>query len=144
MEIVKLAGKTIPVLTRFPDARLGFRMMSQIREVASEARLLRLRSSEGQEVIVGASHVFLGPGGEEIRADSLREGTLLDSGWSYPAGYAIPDADEYATGARGKPWQPSVVIARVEDAGYGSVFGASVSGTKTYFLTFGARSRAQR
>jgi hypothetical protein len=36
-----------------------------------------------------------------------------------------------------------VVVLTREDAGSGPVYGASVSGTKSFFLTFGARCRAQ-
>ena len=144
VEIVKLAGKSIPVLTRFADGRLGFRMMSQVREIASETPLLRLVSSDRQEVLVGASHVFLAPGGKEVAAGDLSEGALLEGSWTYPEGYEIPDAEEYSAEVKGRPWQPAIRLARIEPAGAGPSFGASVRETRTYFLTFGAHCRAQR
>lgn len=144
VEIVKLAGKSTPVLTRLCDGRLGFRMMSQVREIASETPLLRLFNADRQEVVVGASHVFLAPGGKEVAARDLSEGALLESSWTYPAGYEIPDAEEYSLEVRGRPWQPALRVIRIEPVGAGPAFGASVSDTKTYFLTFGAHCRAQR
>jgi hypothetical protein len=143
MEIAKLVGKTIPVLTRMPAGNLGFRMMTQIREIEADAALLALRNADGQMVLVGTEHVFVSADGDEVRASELISGTRLESGWTYPPGYEIPDAEEYAAEIRAKPWETPVVIRSCEPAGRGPVFGGSVSGTKTYFLTFGARCRAQ-
>ena len=143
MEIAKLVGKTIPVLTRMPAGNLGFRMMTQIREIEAETPLLALRNADGQMVLVGTDHVFVAADGGEVRASELTSGARLESGWTYPPGYEIPDAEEYAAEIRAKPWETPVVIRSCEPAGRGPVFGGSVSGTKTYFLTFGARCRAQ-
>ena len=143
MEIAKLVGKTIPVLTRMPAGNLGFRMMTQIREIEADAALHALRNADGQMVLVGTEHVFVSADGDEVRASELISGTRLESGWTYPVGYEIPDAEEYAAEIRAKPWETPVVIRSCEPAGRGPVFGGSVSGTKTYFLTFGARCRAQ-
>lgn len=143
VEIVKLAGKVMPVLTRFPGGELGFRMMTQIRELAAEAELIRLVNADGQSVRVGGDHVFVLADGTEVPAGRLRPGDRLESGWSYPPGYVLPDAGEYAAEVRGKPWQSPVEIRAVEPAGAGPLYGASVRETKSYFLTFGARCRAQ-
>jgi hypothetical protein len=143
MEIVKLIGKTIPVLTRFSGGELGFRMMTQVREIAPEAPLIRLRNGDGQVVVVGTDHVFLDAAGRAVRAADLPAGACLDSSWTYPEGYSIPDAEEYASAVRGRSWSTPVVVLTREDVGSGPVYGASVSGTKSFFLTFGARCRAQ-
>ena len=143
MEIAKLVGKIIPVLTRMPAGNLGFRMMTQIREIEPEAPLLALQNVDGQTVVVGADHVFVTADGAEVRASELSSGARLESGWTYPPGYPIPDAEEYAPEIRSRPWETPVVIRSSDPAGRGPVFGGSVSGTKTYFLTFGARCRAQ-
>lgn len=143
VEIAKLVGKTIPVLTRMPEGSLGFRMMTQIREIEPDARLLALCNGDGQVVVVGADHVFVAAGGAEVRAADLAAGDRLESGWSYPPGYQIPDAEEYAPEIRARSWETPIVVRSCEPAGRGPVFGGSVSGTKTYFLTFGARCRAQ-
>jgi hypothetical protein len=93
--------------------------------------------------VVGTDHVFVTEGGAEVRAGDLPRGARLESGWSYPAGYQVPDAEEYSGDVRGRAWETPVVVQSSEAAGRGPVFGASVSGTKSYFLTFGARCRAQ-
>lgn len=143
VEIVKLVGKVMPVLTRFQDGQLGFRMMTQIRELEPEADLLRLTNTDGQVLRVGTDHVFVRANGEEARASELAEGDELDSGWSYPPGYELPDAEEYAPDVRGKAWNNPVVIRKIESGERGPIYGASVKETKSYFLTFGAKARAQ-
>lgn len=143
VEIVKLVGKVMPVLTRFGDGQLGFRMMTQIRELESEAEILRLTNSDGQVLRVGRDHVFVRPTGEEVRAHELAPGDELDSGWSYPAGYELPDAEEYAADDRGKAWKTPVVVRQIEAGEKGPLYGATVKETKSYYLTFGACSRAQ-
>jgi hypothetical protein len=143
VEIVKLVGKVMPVLTRFPDGRLGFRMMTQIRELDAEAELLRLVNADGQVVRVGAGHIFVRADGSEVPAADLRVGDSLEAGWSYLPGYVVPAADEYAAEIRGKAWESPVRIRGIEPGGSGPLYGASVRETKSYFLTFGARSRAQ-
>ncbi len=143
VEIVKLVGKVMPVLTRFSDGKFGFRMMTQIRELEPEADLLRLTNADGQVLRVGADHVFIRAGGQEARAGELAEGDELDCGWSYPPGYELPNAEEYAEGARGKAWNSPVVAAKIDSGDRGPLYGATVKETKAYYLTFGAQSRAQ-
>ena len=143
MEIVKLVGKSIPVLTRLTDGSLGFRMMNQVREVGADLPLLQLRNGDGQVVVVGRDHVFVDSRGREVRAGDLAVGAGLDAGWTYPEGYEIPDAEEYASDVRGRSWATPIIVRHVEDAGVGPAYGASVAGTKSFFLTFGARCRAQ-
>ena len=143
VEIIRLAGKSAPVLTRLPGGRLGFRLMSQVREVDPDAALMQLTNSDGQRVEVGEDHVFLRPDGSQVRAKELKPGARLDVSWTYPPGYELPEAPEYAAAARGAAWGGGVLIQIVERSGRGPVYGASVNQTKTYFLTFGAHCRAQ-
>lgn len=143
VEIVKLVGKVMPVLTRFAGGQLGFRMMTQIRELEPDADLLRLTNADGQTLRVGKDHVFVRAGGDEVRASELSEGDELDSGWSYPPGYELPDADEYAADVRGKEWNNPVVVRKIESGERGPLYGATVKETKSYYLTFGAKARAQ-
>jgi hypothetical protein len=143
VEIVKLVGKVMPVLTRFRDGTLGFRMMREIREIAPDAELLELVGSDGQRVRVGADHVLVREDGSEVRAGEVRPGERLDPGWTYPSGYPVPDAPEYAPDMRGRSFERSVLVRAVAPAGRGAVFGFTVNETKRYFLTFGALSRAQ-
>jgi hypothetical protein len=142
VEVVKLVGKAAPVLTRFHGGALGFRMMREVREVGHGA-LVAIVNADGQRVCVGLEHVFVRADGREVRAGDLVPGDRLDAGWTYPAGYELPDAPEYASGQRGRPWDAAVVVAAVDPAGEGPLFGGSVNETKSYYLTFGARCRAQ-
>ena len=93
VEIIRLAGKSAPVLTRLSDGKLGFRMMTQIRELDPDAPLLQLTNGDGQRVEVGEDHVFVRADGREVRAAELHPGDRLEVGWTYPRGYEVPDAD---------------------------------------------------
>ena len=143
MEIIKLVGKVMPVTTRLSDGKLGFRMMINIREIEADAPLVRLENQDGQSLVVGAEHVLVTADGREVRAGDLEVGAELEPSWSYPAGYAVPDAPEYADHIRGQEFSSAVRVTAVEEAGRGAVYGATVKQTAAYFLTFGAKSRAQ-
>ena len=143
VEIIRLVGKSIPVLTRLPNGALGFRMMREVREVESAGPLLEVTNDDGQTVRVGRDHVFVRRDGTDVKAANLVVGDRLDVGWSYPEGYAPPDTPEYSPVARGLPWQRSVCISRVEEVDPAPLFGCTVNETRSFFLTFGARSRAQ-
>jgi hypothetical protein len=143
VEVDKLAGKAMPVLTRFPDGSLGFRMMREIRLVEPNGAMVELENGDGQTVRVGVAHVFVRSDGREVPAGDLAPGDRLEAGWSYPPGYELPDEQEYAAGVRGHPWKAAVMIVSVRPAGAGPLYGGSVNQTKGFFLTFGARCRAQ-
>ena len=143
VEILTLVGKVMPVTTRLADGTIGFRMMINIRELAAEAPLVQFRNEEGQTLRVGHDHLFVAADGSPIAAESVEEGTELASGWSYPEGYIVPDAPEYAEHLRGKAFRNTIRIAGREDVGTGPVYGATVKQTASYFLTFGACSLAQ-
>lgn len=142
VEIVKLVGKVMPVLTRFRDGALGFRMMREIRQL-EDGDLIELVNGDEQRVRLGAEHVLVREDGTEVPVRDLRPGDRLHPGWTYVAGYTPPDATEYAPDVRGRPWQQAVVVTDVQPVGRGAQYGFSVNETKRYFLTFGAMSRAQ-
>lgn len=143
VEIGTLIGKFTPVLTRMANGTLGFRMMREIREVDASAPRLEIENGDGQVVRVGLDHVFVREDGREIRAEQLAVGDRLEASWSYPAGYVPPDAGEYAAAARGVPWVPAVTIASIRQVDVGPLIAVSVNETRAYYLTFGARCRAQ-
>jgi len=144
VEVVKLIGKATPVLTRFRTGALGFRMMREVREIEAAATLIELTNGDGQAVRVGLGHVFIRPDGREVRAGHLLPGDRLEPGWTYPSGYVPPDASEYDPSIRGRPWEPAVVIVAVRRLpGEKPLIGATVNETRNFFLTFGARCRAQ-
>jgi hypothetical protein len=142
VEIVKLVGKVMPVLTRFQDGALGFRMMREIRQL-DDGDLIELVNSDQQRVRLGVEHVLIRADGSEVRAGDVQPGEHLAPSWTYKAGYVPPDAAEYAADARGKPWPQAIFVSSAAPAGRGNLFGFSVNETKRYFLTFGALSRAQ-
>ncbi len=144
LEIGGMVGKFLPVLTRVGDGSLGFRMMREVRQVEPAGRILRIVNAEGQSVRVGVGHVFVRADGKDVRAGDLVAGDRLEAGWTYPPGYVLPEADEYAAPARGRSWEPVIVVAAIESSGEEPLFGFTVNETRNYFLTFGARSRAQR
>jgi hypothetical protein len=142
VEIVKLVGKVMPVLTRFRDGALGFRMMTAIRQL-DEGDLFELVNADEQRVRLGGDHVLVREDGSEVHVRDLKPGDRLHPGWTYVAGYTPPDAPEYAPGVRGQAWDRAVVVTGIQSVGRGPLFGFSVNETKRYFLTFGAMSRAQ-
>lgn len=142
VEIVKLVGKVMPVLTRFRDGALGFRMMTAIRQL-EDGELFELQNEDEQRVCLGGDHVLVRADGSEVRVRDIKPGDCLEPGWTYVAGYTPPDAAEYAPSVRGRPWDRAVVVTSVQPIGRGPQFGFSVNETKRYFLTFGAMSRAQ-
>lgn len=142
VEIVKLVGKTMPVLTRFHDGSLGFRMMREIRQL-EDGPLFELVNGDQQRVRLGAEHVLVREDGSEVPVRDVRPGDRLAPSWTYKAGYVPPDAPEYSPEARGKPWPEAVIVRSIVPVGKGTLFGFSVNDTKQYFLTFGALSRAQ-
>lgn len=142
-EIIKLVGKVMPVTTRLDDGSMAFRMMIHIREIEADAELVRLTNAEGQSLTVGVDHIFVAADGSEVRGGDLKPGSELEPSWSYPAGYEVPDAPEYADRIRGKAFANPVQITGCHAAGRNPVYGATVKQTAAYFLTFGAKSRAQ-
>jgi hypothetical protein len=143
VEIVKLVGKVMPVLTRFRDGALGFRMMREIRRL-EDGDVYELVNSDEQRVRLGGEHVVIADDGAEVQVRGLKAGARLEPSWTYVAGYAPPNAPEYSPAARGRPWPRAVLVESVAPVGRGALFGFSVNETKRYFLTFGALSRAQQ
>jgi hypothetical protein len=143
VEIVKLVGKVMPVLTRFRDGALGFRMMREVRQ-AEDGEIYELVTEDGQRVRLGAEHVVVREGGVEAQVRDLESGARLEPSWTYVEGYTPPDAPEYTTTTRGKPWSRAVLVTAIASVGRGAQYGFSVNETRRYFLTFGALSRAQK
>ena len=142
VEIVKLVGKVMPVLTRFQDGGLGFRMMREIRQL-DDGDVIELVNGDQQRVRLGAEHVLIREDGSDVLVRDVVPGERLHPSWTYQAGYTPPDAPEYAPDSRNKPWQHAVIVSSVTPVGRAGLFGFSVNDTKRYFLTFGALSRAQ-
>lgn len=130
--IGSLVGKSVPVLTRLPDGRIGFRLMTKIASRAPGVPVLRVRFDNGQWIVVDRGHVVYGRGMVERTAEQLVPGELLETSFHFPPGYVLRRADgstEVSAGA--------VRVAAIEDAGTADVFGGLVNETRCYFTTAG-------
>lgn len=132
-----LVGKSITVMTRLPNGRVGFRLFSKIAVTAAAVPVLRVVFDNGQSVVVDEGHVFYAAGLIERPVRMLAPGELLDSSAHYPAGYVYRRLDgstEVSAGA--------VAVASVEPAGTADVFGGIVNETGRYFVTAGVLCKA--
>lgn len=132
-----LVGKSITVMTRLPNGRLGFRLFQKIAVAATAVPVLRVTFDNGQSVGVDHGHVFYGRDGGERPVSSLGPGDLLDSSAYYPEGYVFRRKDGTTQVSAG-----AVAVAAVEPAGVADVFGGIVNETGSYFLTAGVRCKA--
>lgn len=132
-----LAGKSVTVMTRLPDGRIGFRLFSKIAVAASAVPILRVTFDNGLSVTVDHGHVFYGRDGAERPVTSLAPGDLLDSFAYYPEGYVFRRKDGAMQTSAG-----AVAIASIEPAGVADVFGGIVRETGSYFVTAGVRCKA--
>ncbi len=132
-----LVGKSITVMTRLPNGRIGFRLFTKIAVAANGVPVLRVTFDNGQAVVVDHGHVFYGRDGGERPVATLAPGDLLDSSAHFPEGYVFRRMDgstQVSTGA--------VAVARVEPAGEADVYGGIVNETGSYFVTAGVRCKA--
>jgi hypothetical protein len=132
-----LVGKSITVMTRLPNERVGFRLFSKIAVTAAGVPVVRVTFDNGHAVVVDEAHVFYAAGRVERPVTTLIPGELLDTSAHYPVGYVFRRADgstEVSAGA--------VAVASVEPAGTADVFGGIVNETGCYFLTAGVLCKA--
>jgi hypothetical protein len=130
--IGQLAGRSMPVLTRFPDpghGNLGFRIMKVAKEGKCTA-VVKVTLDNGQSVTVAADHVFYRKGAQEtVLAKDLKVGEQLEAAWVFPEGYVSPKT--------GKPSAGCYQVVAVEEMGEALVFHGPVNQTHWYFLTCG-------
>ncbi|MCC6766907.1 MAG: hypothetical protein IT293_19800 [Deltaproteobacteria bacterium] len=132
-----LVGKSITVMTRLPNGRIGFRLFSKIAVAATAVPILRVTFDNDQSVEVDHGHVFYARDGVERPVGSLAPGDLLDSSAYYPQGYVFLRKDGTTQVSAG-----AVAVATIESAGVADVFGGIVNETGSYFLTAGVRCKA--
>lgn len=132
-----LVGKSITVMTRLPNGRIGFRLFSKIAVTAAGVPVVRVVFDNGHAVVVDEGHVFLAAGGVERAVAALVAGELLDTSAHYPAGYVYRRADGSAQISAG-----AVAVASIEPAGTADVFGGVVNETGCYFVTAGVLCKA--
>lgn len=131
-----LEGKSMPILTRLPNGKLGFRMMGKFAKSAAPVAVLRVTFENGQSVRVGPEQVFFKKGMVEIAAASLVPGDAVEPAWDYRDGYAPPDL----SGRR--PADGTLRVAAVAPDGDAEVFSAPIRETGRFFLTCGALLKA--
>ena len=132
-----LAGKSITVMTRLPNGRVGFRLFSKIAVTATAVPIFRVTFDNGQWIGVDEGHVFYGRDGSERPVGALAPGDLLDSSAHYPEGYVFRRNDGSTAVSAG-----AVAVASIESAGVADVFGGVVNETGSYFVTAGVRCKA--
>jgi len=132
-----LVGKRMPVLTRLPDGRIGFRLMTEIACAGEGVPVVRVTFDNGHSVVVDPEHIFYRKGMEECVARSLTAGDVLETSFHFPEGYELQRND----GSR-EPSAGAVRVAGIEDAGTADVFTGAVNETATYFTTAGVLCKA--
>jgi len=132
-----LVGKSITVMTRLPNGRIGFRLLTKIAVTATAVPVLRVTFDNGQSVVVDHGHVFYGRDGIERPVVALAPGDLLDSSAHFPEGYVFRRMDGSTQVSAG-----AVAVARVETAGEADVYGGIVNETGRYFVTAGVLCKA--
>jgi hypothetical protein len=132
-----LVGKSITVMTRMPDGRIGFRLFTKIVMTAPSVPVLRVAFDNGHAIVVDAGHVFFAPGGVERPVTALQPGELLDTSAHYPAGYVYRRMDGSTAVSAG-----AVAVSHVEPGSIADVFGGVVNETGCYFVTAGVLCKA--
>ncbi len=131
-----LEGKSMPVLTRLPTGRLGFRIMGKFAKSATAVPVVRVGLENGKTVRVGAGQIFFKKGMAEVAASELRPGDALEPSWDYRDGYRPPDLSER------RPADGSLLVASVAADGEAETFSAPIRETGRFFLTCGALLKA--
>ncbi len=137
LAIASLVGKSMPVLTRLPGQRLGFRLMTKIACTATGVPVVRVTFDNGEHVVVDRAHVFFAREMVERPVEQLQIDEMLDTSFHFPPGYEFRRMDgttEVSVGA--------VRVQRVEDAGTADVFTGLVNESGCYFATAGVLCKA--
>lgn len=135
--MAKLAGKSVPVLTRLPDGQIGFRLMRDVACTTAGAPVLRVVLDNGQSIVVEPGHQVYRKGMAATPAGTLAPGDLVETSFHFPEGYELTRTDGTKERSAG-----AVRVAAVEDAGTADVFGGVVHETRCYFATAGVLCRA--
>jgi hypothetical protein len=137
LAIASLVGKSMPVLTRLPGPRLGFRLMTKIACTANGVAVVRVTFDNGLHVVVDRGHVFYARDLVERPTAELQPGELLDTSFHFPPDYEFRREDGTTEASAG-----SVRVRSIEDAGTADVFTGLVNESGCYFATAGALCKA--
>ena len=137
LAVASLVGKSMPVLTRLPGRRLGFRLMTKIACTANGVPVVRVTFDNGQQVIVDRAHIFYAHEMVERPVESLVVGETLDTSFHFPPGYEFRRMDGTIEASAG-----AVRVQSIDDAGTADVFTGLVNETGCYFATAGVLCKA--
>jgi hypothetical protein len=137
LAIASLVGKSMPVLTRLPGHRLGFRLMTKIACTANGVPVVRVTFDNGQHVIVDRAHIFYAREMVERPVEALVIGDMLDTSFHFPPGYEFRRMDGTTEASVG-----AVRVQAIEDAGTADVFTGLVNESGCYFATAGILCKA--
>ena len=137
LAIASLVGKSMPVLTRLPGHRTGFRLMTKIACTATGVPVVQVMLDNGQTVTVDRGNVFYAHGMVERPVASLTIGELLDTSFHFPAGYEFRTVDGSSEISAG-----GLRVRAIADAGAADVFTGIVNQTGCYFATAGVLCKA--
>jgi hypothetical protein len=132
-----LVGKSITVMTRLPNGRIGFRLFTKIAVTASGVPVVRVTFDNGHAIVVDGGHVLFARDGAERPVATLAPGDLLDSSAHFPEGYVFRRMDGTTAVSAG-----AVAVASIEPAGAADVYGGIVNETGRYFVTAGVLCKA--
>lgn len=135
-DVGALEGKSMPILTRLPNGKIGFRMMGKFVKAPEPKPIVKLTLENGRAVRVGAEQIFFTKDGREVAAKDLRAGEALVPSWHYPPGYAPPDVPDR------RPDDGALLVSAVAEDGVGEVFHAPIRETGIFFLTIGPLCKA--
>jgi hypothetical protein len=131
-----LEGKSMPVLTRFPDGRIGFRMMGKFAKTPAPVPMMKVVFENGRSVRVGADQIFVKAPMVPVSAADLKPGDGIEVSWDYPDGYQPADVSD------GRPANRTLRVQSVTPDGEAEAFFAPIRETGVFFLTCGALLQA--
>ena len=131
-----LEGKSMPILTRLPNGKIGFRMMGKFLKGAAPAPILKVTLENGESVRVGHDQIFFKEGMVETPAAELKAGDPLIPVWHYKAGYTPPDLPDL------RPSDATLRVKEVAADGEAELFHAPIRETGIFFLTVGPLCKA--
>jgi hypothetical protein len=131
-----LEGKSMPILTRLPNGKLGFRIMGKFAKAPSAGPAVRVTFENGQSVRVGVDQIFFRKGLAEVAAGDLQPGDALEPSWDYRDGYRPPDLSERRAA------DGSLRVTSVSPDGEAETYSAPIRETGRFFLTCGALLKA--
>jgi hypothetical protein len=137
MAIRTVAGNAIAVLTKIESGTHLFRLMKDVKKLAEQQPVLRIRLDNGLSFRVGPEQILFKVGMVPTRAGDIRPGDDLEAAFHFPAGYEYKDdAGALRTSTGG------LRVTIVEADGAADLYRLAVNQTGTFFLSAGALCQA--